>query len=48
MDVLNQNYMAKLKTKADCINTLTNIVIAKANTLTVKQLRQLIAKHQTN
>ena len=48
MDVLNLNYMAKSKTKADYINTLTDIVITKANTLTVKQLRQLIAKHQAN
>jgi len=34
------------KSKADYINTLTDIVIAKANKLTVKQLRQLIAKYK--
>ena len=46
MDVLNQNYMAKSKTKIDYINDLTTLVSTHAKKLTVKELRVLIAKYR--
>ena len=42
---LNQSYMAKSKVKTDYINDLVDITKERASKLTVKQLRQLIAKH---
>ena len=45
MERLNRNYMAKSKVKTDYIDELCEITRIKANKLTVKQLRQLIAKH---
>ena len=45
MDLLDQIYMAKSKKKADYIIELLEITRAKANKLTVKQLRQLISRH---
>ena len=46
MDALNLYFMAKSKqmTKSDYICQLLNIVEAKANKCTVKQIRQLISK----
>ena len=37
--------MAKSKTKSDYIDELSGLVAEKCKKLTVKQLRQLIAKH---
>ena len=45
MAVYVQTYMAKSKTKSDYINELCDITRIQATKLTVKQLRQLIAKH---
>ena len=45
---LNLNYMAKSKTKSDYINELNVIVLDLAQKLTVKQIRQLIAKHASS
>ena len=45
---LNQNYMAKSKprkTKEDYIDDLNVIVFEMAQKLTVKQIKQLIAKY---
>lgn len=42
---LNPNYMAKSKTKNDYIDELNALVNELAQKLTVKQIRQLIAKH---
>ena len=46
MERLNQNYMAKSKVKTDYIEELCEITRQRANKLTVKQLKQLIAKHE--
>jgi len=45
MDVLNQNYMAKSKKKADLKFELLAIVAEYTDKLTVKQLKELIAKY---
>ena len=42
---LNQNYMEKSKRKIDYIEELCNITRLKAQKLTIKQLRTLIARH---
>ena len=42
---LNLYYMAKSKTKADYVDELCARTRLLAEQLTVKQLRQLIAKH---
>ena len=42
---LNLNYMAKSKLKTDYIEELLEITRTQANKLTVKQLRQLVAKY---
>ena len=42
---LNQNYMVKSKLKSDYVDELLEITRTQANKLTVKQLRQLIAKY---
>ena len=46
MVALNRNYMAKSKAKADYKQDLLNHVSQLADKLTIKQLRQLIAKYQ--
>ena len=46
MAALNLFYMAKSKTKADYITMLKLLVTDKAKKLTVKQIKQLIAKYQ--
>ena len=45
MVALNPNYMAKSKLKTDYIEELCEITRTQANKLTVKQLRQLVAKY---
>jgi hypothetical protein len=47
MDELNQGYMAKSNrmTKTDYICQLLNIVEARAHKCTVKQIKELIARH---
>ena len=47
MDGSNQNYMekSKAKKKSDYINELVDITRTRAEKLTVKQIRQLIAKY---
>ena len=42
---LNPSYMAKSKTKNDYIQELNVIVLELAQKLTVKEIRQLIAKY---
>ena len=42
---LNQSYMAKSKTKADYVDELCARTRLLAEQLTVKQLRQLIARY---
>ena len=46
MAALDQNYMAKSKTKTDYIEELQNIVAAHASHLTIKKLKRLIDKYQ--
>jgi len=46
MDALDQNYMAKSKTKTDYIEQLQNIVAVYGSQLTVKQLKQLAARYK--
>lgn len=48
MDVSNQSFTAKFKpmTKAEYKQKLLDIINVKVDLLTVKQLRQLIAKHE--
>ena len=41
----NLSYMAKSKRKTDYIEELLEITRTRANKLTVKQLRTLIARH---
>ena len=43
---LNLSFMAKSKVKTDYIEELCEITRQRANKLTVKQLKQLIAKHE--
>ena len=45
MVVLNQSYMAKSKRKTDYIDDLCEITRLRAEKLTIKQLRQLVAKY---
>ena len=47
MDALNQNYMekSKAKKKSDYIDELVAIARTRAEKLTVKQLREIIARH---
>ena len=45
MVVLNLSYMAKSKVKTDYIEELCDITRQLAQKLTVKELRQLLAKH---
>jgi len=42
---LNLNFMAKSKLKTDYIDELVSITRSKAEKLTIKQLRTLIARH---
>ena len=42
---LNLSFMAKSKRKTDYIDDLCEITRTQANKLTVKQLRQLVAKY---
>ena len=44
--VLNLSYMAKSKVKTDYVDELCDITRQLAKKLTVKQLKQLIAKHE--
>jgi hypothetical protein len=41
----NLSFMAKSKVKSDYVDELLEITRTQANKLTVKQLRQLIAKY---
>ena len=45
MDLLDQIYMAKSKKKSDYVAELLLLTSGYASQLTVKQLRQLIAKY---
>ena len=46
MEKLDQIFMAKSKLKTEYIEELINITRLQAEKLTVKQLKQLIAKHE--
>ena len=48
MVALNQSFMAKSKRKIDYIDDLLQLTKEKAEKLTVKELRTLIARHASS